>query len=173
MEKIFYAERSAYPTSEHAVKQVLDEYFALPNATIIRNENGKPYLENGKSLFFSVTHTEDMLYIAFSDENVGVDAENLSRMVHFLPIVKKFSLEEREEIRSETDFFYHWTAKESAVKWLGGSIAHDLFKLRFLQGKLYYGEIELPAKLVFLQRDGVLLAVCGERDFSNAEFIGI
>ena len=173
MEKIFYAERSAYPTSEHAIKRVLTEYFALPNAKIIRNENGKPYLENGKSLFFSITHTAERLFIAVSDENVGIDAENLSRSVDFLPIVKKFSSAEREEIHSESDFLYHWTAKECAVKWLGGSIARDLLKLRFIKGKLSYGEIELPANLVFLQRDGILLAVCGERDFSNAEFIGI
>ena len=141
----------------------------------MRNENGKPFLENGGeySLFFSVTHTADMLYIAVSDENVGIDAESLSRMPDFLPIVKKFDAEERAKIRSTSDFLYHWTAKESAVKWLGGSIARDLFKLRYVKEKIYYGEIELPAKLVFFKRNGILIAVCGERDFSNAEFIDI
>ncbi len=173
MEKIFYTDKSAYPNSETAVKRVLSEYFNLKNAEIKKNEHGKPYLQNGRDipLFFSVSHTENRLFIAVSDENVGIDAESLSRQIDYLPIIKRFAPEERKEILSTADFLRHWVAKESAVKWLGGSLAHDLHKLRFVENRLFYGEIEFPTHLVFRNFENYLIAVCGERDFGCAEFI--
>lgn len=173
MEKIFYTDKSAYPDSHTAIKRVLSEYFNLKNAIITKNERGKPFLVNGSelSLFFSVSHTENRLFIAFSDENVGIDAENLSRQTDYMPIVKRFAPEERMEILSPADFLRHWVAKESAIKWLGGSLAHDLHKLRFVENRLFYGEIEIPAHLAFHSFDGYILAICSERDFADAEWI--
>ncbi len=173
MEKIFYTDKSAYPDSQTAIERILSEYFNLKNVHILRNEHGKPYLENGReiSIFFSVSHTENRLFIAFSDENVGMDAENVSRQTDYVPIVKRFAPEERKEILSPADFLRHWVAKESVIKWLGGSIAHDLHKLRFVENRLFYGEIEIPAHLVFHSFESYLLAICSERDFSNAEWI--
>ena len=173
MEKIFYTDKSAYLDSESAIKQVLSEYFNLKSVTIARNEHGKPYLENGREipLFFSVSHTENRLFIAFSDENVGIDVENLSRQTDYLPIIKRFSPEERKEILSPADFLRHWVAKESTIKWLGGSIAHDLHKLRFVENRLFYGEIEIPAHLTFHSFERYILSICSERDFTNAEWI--
>ena len=175
MEKIFYTNAKRFSSSEQAIKEILSTHLRLPFATVEKNELGKPYLKNvgNARLFLSVTHTADVLFIAFSDENVGVDAERLDRCVDYAPIVKKFPYEEQAEIENVTAFLHHWTAKESAIKWIGGSIAHDLSKLKFVRNKLYYGEIELPAHLAFLSKDGVLLAVCSEKDFSNAQFIEI
>ncbi len=173
MEKIYYTDKSAYPNSETAIKRVLSEYFNLKNAEIAKNEHGKPYLENGRDipLFFSLSHTENRLFIAVSDENVGIDAESWLRQIDYLPIIKRFAPEERKEILSLADFLRHWVAKESAVKWLGGSLAHDLHKLRFVENRLFYGEIEFPTHLVFRKLENYLIAVCSERDFGNAEFI--
>lgn len=173
MEKIFYTDKSAYPDSQTAIRCVLSEYFNLKNVEILRNEHGKPYLENGREipLFFSVSHTENRLFIAFSDENVGIDAENLARQTDYVSVIKHFAPEERKEILSPADFLRHWVAKESAIKWLGGSIARDLHKLRFVEDRLFYGEIEIPAHLAFHSFEGYLLAICSERDFTNAERI--
>lgn len=173
MEKIFYTDKSAYPDSQTAIRCVLSEYFNLKNVEILRNERGKPFLVNGNelSLFFSVSHTENRLFIAFSDENVGIDAENLTREIDYLPIMKRFSIEERKEILSPADFLRHWVAKESAIKWLGGSIARDLHKLRFVENRLFYGEIEIPAHLIFHSFENYILAICSERDFKSAEWI--
>lgn len=173
MKKIFYTDKTAYPDSQTAIKHVLSEYFNLKAVKIVKNEHGKPYLENGRDipLFFSVSHTENRLFIAVSDENVGIDAENPARQVDYLSVIKRFSPEERREILSSADFLRHWIAKESAIKWLGGSLAHDLHKLRFCDARLYYGEIEIPAHLVFRSFEGYILAICSERDFDNAEFI--
>ncbi len=173
MEKIFYTDKSAYPDSRTAVQHVLSKYFNLKSAAIERNEHGKPFLVNGNELplFFSVSHTGNRLFIAFSDENVGIDAENLSRQPDYLPILKRFPPEERKEILSPAHFLRHWIIKESAIKWLGGSIAHDLYKLRFVENRLFYGEIEIPVRLTFHSFESYILAICSERDFSSAEWI--
>ena len=173
MEKIFYAKRSEYAKSDDAVKKILRERFNIENAVIVRSESGKPYLSNARelSLFFSVSHTDETLFVAVSDQNVGIDAELLSRKVEYAPIVGKFDERERNEIRTKEDFLRHFTAKESAVKWLGGTLAHDLRALRYTQGRMIYQEVELPAYLAFPTFNGYVVAVCADRDFSDAEFI--
>ena len=171
MKKIFIGNQNAYTTSEQAVQYVLSQYFHLPNAQIERGDHGKPFLVGGKEipLFFSVSHTNGLLFITFSDENVGIDAEHTARQANFASIVKRFSQIERAEIATTQDFLRHWIVKESAVKWLGGSLASDLHKLRYEKGVLWYGEIELPAKLTLLTLNDCFIAVCSERDFTNAE----
>ena len=172
MEKIFFAESSAFPTSISAVEKILSTYFGISKAQICRTENGKPYLKNLENpLFFSISHTKTGIFIAFSDENVGIDAERLDRDVRYQSILHKFPFEEREEITSCEDFLRHWTVKESAVKWLGGTLAHDLKKLSYINGILRYEQLELPIRVTTLLLQGHILSVCGEKDFSNAEFI--
>ena len=172
MEKIFFAKNPAFPSSISAVKEILSTYFGIDNAEICRTENGKPYLKNAKNpLHFSISHTKTGLFIAFSKENVGIDAERMERTVRYQSILNKFPFEEREEIACEEDFLRHWTVKESAIKWLGGTLAHDLKKLRYTNGLLHYNQLELPVHITTLRLEGHILSICSDRDFSSAEFI--
>lgn len=151
--------------------RVFEKYFSVSSTKIKRTENGKPYLESENGLFFSVSHTDSMLFIAVSDCNVGLDAENEDRKVNYTAIVKKFSLHEQSEIVSNIDFLKNFTAKESAVKFLGGKLALDLNKLQVINGEIVYNNSPLPAILSYPVFDGYILAVCCEKDFSSAEFI--
>ncbi len=174
MEKIFYATPSAFSSSTSAIVHILKEYFGIANPTIDKTENGKPYLKTPtKRLFFSLSHTKTHLFIAFSDENVGIDAEKTDREVAYAPLLKKFPFDERETIGSTEDFLRHWTVKEAAVKWLGGTLAHDLKKLRFLNGRLFYEQLELPVCATTLRIADCFVSVCSERDFSNPELIQV
>lgn len=171
MEKIFYADITAY-SSEAAIIKILSEFYGIRNAVILRTENGKPYLENAEhGPFFSVSHTTEKLFIAFSSANVGIDAEPLSRKTSYASVVKKFPLEEREEIACAQDFLKHWVVRESAVKYLGGTLARDLKRLSYIDGRLSYGAVELPVKIKIFTFEEHILSVCGEKDFENAEFI--
>ena len=170
METIFYADSSAGP-SDARVKQILSRHFGMENATILRTKNGKPYVENGP--FFSVTHTEKRTYIAVSKENVGIDAEALSRAVEYQAILKRFPEAEREEITTPQEFLTHWTVKESAVKFLGGTLAHDLKKLAFIKNNLTYENKPFPASVTLVHHDGFFLAICGSKRFANAEIVPI
>ena len=171
MEKIFYTHKSVYPDSESALQRILTDFFGITDAKIARLKTGKPYLSNYPNLFFSVSHTDGMLFFAFSDENVGIDAEANGRDVDYVTVSKRFSPVERAEITDKSTFLRHWTALESAVKWLGGSLAKDLRKLRFEKNTLFYGEIELPVHVCFFQIAEHTVCVCGERDFSGTEQI--
>lgn len=171
MEKIYYADASAFENTETAVLFILKKYFGVTTAKIVWGDNGKPFLDI--PLFFSVSHTKERLFIAFCDINVGLDAEQCNRKTDYLPIIKKFHPQERKEITSNEQFIRHWTVKESAVKWLGGSLAKDLSRLRFYQNALFYGDIQIPATLTFLQIDEHFISVCSERDFSQAETVKI
>lgn len=174
MEKIFFAESSAFPSSISAVEKILSTHFGMTNTQICRTENGKPYLKNPEiPLYFSISHTKTGLFIAVSNKNVGIDAEAIDRNVHYQPILSKFLMEEREEITACEDFLLHWTVKESAVKYLGGTLAHDLNKFSYIHGVLRYNRLELPVHVTTLRLQGHILSICGERDFSNAEFISL
>ena len=139
---------------------------------ITKNENGKLYIHSPKNLglFFSISHTNDLLFVAFSEENIGIDTENINRNVHYSPIIKKFSASEQSEICSKNDFFTHWTAKEAAIKWLGSSISKDLNALSFIEGKMQYNETTLPLYFSFYIFNEHLVAVCGETDTDNIQF---
>lgn len=170
MEKIFYVKRSDYPSSESAVKKILVDYFGVNAPVILRTENGKPYLQGGK-LYFSVAHTGNDLFIAVCDEDVGIDVENLEKSVDYPPIIKRFSVVERNEITDKQAFLRNFTAKESAVKWFGGTLARDFRKLAYIDGKIYYGEMQLPAVTAFIPFRSFILAVTSMQDFSGVEVI--
>ena len=172
MQKIFYTDVNAYPNSETAVKYIFKRFFQLKNVSIERNENGKPFLCACKSrLFFSVSHTNGKLFIAISDDNVGIDAESEERQTQYASIVKKFPAEEQLEIRSSLDFLKHWTAKEAAIKWLGGTLSHNLANLLYVNGNMIYKNAPLPVCVCFPPFENYIVAICSERDFSETEYI--
>ena len=168
MGKIFYADKSAF-TSEAALKKIFSAYYGKANITILRAKNGKPYVENGPH--FSVTHTQNRLYLAFSDEEIGLDAEHLLRTPNYAPIVKKFAPMEQAEITCTKDFLTHWVVKESAVKYMGGTLTFDLKHLDYTNACLTYRQEIFPAKITLLQHEGFILCVCGSEDFKDAVFI--
>ena len=112
-----------------------------------------------------------MLFVAISDKNVGIDAENVLRKNVSPSLLKKFTLEERAEITSNIDFLRHWTAKESAIKYLGGTLAKDLKKLHFVQGKLRHEKADLNVMTTVFQLFEHIVTVCHEHDFSKAEIL--
>ncbi len=174
MEKIFYADKSRFPSSVEALQAIFAEHFSIRNAVIARTENGKPYLERPtRPLHFSVTHTRKLLFVAVCDQNVGIDAEPCERVVDYPLLVKRFPQEERTEISCGEDFLRHWTVKESAVKWLGETLARSLNKLRYVKNHLFYEELELPVFLTTLQIEGHFLSICSERDFSTVTIIKV
>lgn len=171
MGRIFYADKSKY-SSKELLSRILSQFYKIENAEIKRTKNGKPFLANRETpLYFSISHTRELIFIAFSEDNIGLDAELLDRKVDYEKICAKFSYEEQQEISSTETFLKHWVAKESAVKYLGGTLAHDLKKLTFTHNVIAYENQPLPIAAQFFQFRGHILCLCGKRDFSNVEFI--
>ena len=170
MEKIFYADKSAF-TTEAALKRILSVCYGRDSVEILRTEHGKPYVENGPH--FSVTHTKNRLYIVFSDTEIGLDAESLSRTPYYETVVKKFSPAEQAEIDCAETFLKHWVVKESAVKYMGGTLALDLYKLDYANGCLFYDNAPFPAKIALHTHEEFILSVCGTAPLADAKFISL
>ena len=172
MIKVFYADKTKYPNSKTAIQHLLTLYFQIENAEILKTENGKPYLQtlDNANLFFSVAHTKEYLFIAFSDKNIGIDAENLTRLTNYQAIIKKFTPEEQNQIQSNSDFLQYWTAKEATIKWLGGTLAFDLKKLVFYNGHMYHNETTLPIFVHFKKFNTHIICICSEHNDNDWKF---
>ncbi len=117
-------------------------------APVLRGENGKPFLAD-HSRFFSVSHTDELTAVAFSDQEVGLDAERADETRRYDKILSALSPAERAEIKSAKDFFAHWTAKESYVKFRGETLGKLYRRLSFVGGRLLQDEKPLPVSLHF------------------------
>ena len=165
MNIIFYAPKIDFPSSKDCIDRIMKQRFHIQDFSLYKNENGKPFLtipSTDSPFFISVTHTKSEYFIAFSSQNVGIDAEKLDRTVDFLPILKKFPLAEREEISTNLDFLRHWTAKESAIKWLGGSIAKDFNRLLYRNKEIFLNGLKLPVAITQKEILGHVVSVCQE-----------
>ena len=96
------------------------------------NHFKKPRLWFTKKICFNISHTNNTIFLAISDEPVGVDAEKIKNVPQKL-IEKICTKNELKLIDSSCDyfksFFYIWTKKESFVKKNGNSIFLNYAKL--------------------------------------------
>ena len=148
---VFYTTKPV--PSEAFVARILRERYGIFAPKFTRNAHGKPSL-CGAPPFFSLSHTGGRTFAAFSDADVGLDAEWRGRPIP-LAVLRRLSEAEREE-----DFFRLWTAKEAFVKYLGGSLATLLPALRFERGVLLHNNAPVNATLAFYEQAGCTVAVC-------------
>lgn len=148
---VFYTTKPV--PSEAFVARILQERYGIFAPKFTRNAHGKPSL-CGAPPFFSLSHTGGRTFAAFSDADVGLDAEWRGRPIP-LAVLRRLSEAEREE-----DFFRLWTAKEAFVKYLGGSLATLLPALRFERGVLLHNNAPVNAALAFFEQAGCTVAVC-------------
>ncbi len=98
------------------------------NGVVKRTYLNKPFLEND-FLYVGVTHTDDVIIVAVSRENFGIDCENAGRiMKNPDKIMNRFFTEnERQYILSQKDknsaFLHIWVKKEAYVKYTGEGIS--------------------------------------------------
>ncbi len=115
--------------------------------------NGKPYLV-GESICFNVSHSDNMVVVAVSDQNIGVDLEK-TRNINPKLIDRYFTKCEKEYISVDlpdwqTRFFEVWTKKEAFLKRSGVGLR---VKLNELETKTCEG-------IKTYNLDGFALSVC-------------
>ena len=107
---------------QFAVRKGLKELFGIENPQILRQKIGKPYLKNNE-VFFSVSHTADIVAVAFSEYPVGIDIE-YPREYSKGVCRRMFNCEENLYAqKSNINFTKIWTLKEAAVKASGEGIS--------------------------------------------------
>lgn len=98
------------------VDKFLEEVYGVESREIVF-EDGKPMLIDGGK-YFSISHSEDLIAIAFSDTNCGVDIEKVK--------LREFTkISERMGFEAETlgEFYQEWTKYEALYK-LGKNIEY-------------------------------------------------
>ncbi|MBO5388605.1 MAG: 4'-phosphopantetheinyl transferase superfamily protein [Lachnospiraceae bacterium] len=115
------------------------ELGAEPKELVIgRGSQGKPYVEGYPKFHFNISHSGDMVVVAYGDSLVGVDVERMRCRESDLKVAKRcFTAEEYTFITddefnadlegisysTEERFFMVWTMKEAYLKYKGCGIS--------------------------------------------------
>lgn len=108
---------------------LLAEAVGMPLPEIRRTRQGKPYLSEGR-LHFSVSHTRDHAFCCVSDRNVGVDAEEIGRVIDLRLAARILSHTEAVRFDAASDkqdcLLRFWVLKESYAKLTGRGFGNYL-----------------------------------------------
>lgn len=73
----------------------------------------KPFLK-GRELFFSISHSKDIIAVAFNNSNVGFDIEFIQNRPNFEAIMERFG--KKVDNPTLEDFYKFWTFYEAEYK---------------------------------------------------------
>ena len=106
-------------------------------------EKGKPYFKNNKDIYFSISHSKNLVGVAFSDKEVGFDIQVVKRVTDNL-FKRVLSEEELAAVGAklceptvgasskspiESIFFYNWVKKEAILKRDGTGLVNDMINI--------------------------------------------
>lgn len=157
MLEIFYTKQPVQ--SDAFIAKILGKYYNIPNPAICKSIHGKPYLQKGK-ICFNLTHSKGLTALAVGKHEVGFDCESLSGKPR-PAVLGKFTEREKGEISSVQDFYRHWTARESYVKYLGEQLAALWRKVEFFGGKIYVRGEEAGVPVLQFDLDDYTFSICG------------
>jgi len=110
-----------YANEIDQIRSLLSSYLKnqLSREELLKNENGKPYFNNGP--YFNVSHSGRYVLMAVSTAEIGVDIEEIKNK-DMSSLVRIFNEAEAKMIKEHSDFYYLWCAKESLIKCMGLSV---------------------------------------------------
>lgn len=93
------------------------------------NEHKKPFLKNYKGWFFNISHCKSAVCCAFSDQQIGVDIEEVREYKESLAnyVCNEKELQQLSCSDTKADDFYKlWTQKEAVFKLMGTGITGEI-----------------------------------------------
>ena len=103
--------RVEYALGRYLVKNIAKKFYDLENVEI-GVKNNKPFFLN-QDLNFSISHSKDIVLVAFSKHLIGADVEFM-RKRDFCSILARLNIV--EENPTCENFYKHWTAYEAKIK---------------------------------------------------------
>ena len=94
------------------VKFIAKYVYQIKNIEIERVDK-KPFLKSGE-LFFSISHSKDVVAVAFDNGNVGLDIEFIQDRSNFEAIMERFG--KKVDNPTLEDFYKFWTLYEAEYK---------------------------------------------------------
>ncbi len=113
-------------------------------------KTGRPYIDD--DIFVGVTHTDELIIIAFNESNFGIDAEKEDRVINKKTklIDKYFTKDEKEYISNNADSFLEmWVKKEAFVKTFEKGIA-DMKKSSVLNAGGKFKKIKYAGYIIYV-----------------------
>lgn len=105
------------------------------NKKVVIDFSNKPKIIDGP--FFNLTHTKNYVAFYLSDEEVGIDIENKSRLVSEVLFNKCLCDEEKKSLSGDKNeyFLTCWVKKEAYLKFLGSGINTRMENINSLEIK--------------------------------------
>lgn len=94
------------------VNFIAKSVYEIDNIEIVRVDK-KPFLK-GRELFFSISHSKDIIAVAFNNSNVGFDIEFIQNRPNFEAIMER--LGKKLDNPTLEDFYKFWTFYEAEYK---------------------------------------------------------
>jgi 4'-phosphopantetheinyl transferase len=135
-------DRSSFVSRRVALRILLSRYTDIPPSGIefIAGKNKKPELRSElNTIRFNVSHSGELILIAISDTEIGVDIERIETSFNYSDILRhSFSKQEISCIQQATDsrelFFRLWTRKEALAKASSRGLDDELRNIPCLDG---------------------------------------
>lgn len=134
---------------------------------IIRNEHGKPSLEEYPEIKYNLSHANGIAVCLVSDTECGIDCEGVRP---YRPNVVKRAFSENEKMlienasENERDllFFRLWTLKEAYVKAIGIGISYPMNTVEFsFDGNKIISSVKDHTFKQYILKDGkFIVAIC-------------
>ncbi len=81
-----------------------------------RDGNNKPYFKDYPNIRFSISHSNDLIVLAMSNTEVGIDIEYIKPRSFESIVEKRFFPDEKLEAQTLEGFLKVWTRKEAYLK---------------------------------------------------------
>lgn len=115
-------DKSGHEAGRQLLAELYREATGNPLPEIRTTDRGKPFFAEG-NLHFSISHTRKHAFCVLSENNVGMDAEELDRPINLKLVEKVLSPEEKTQFDRAEDksraFLTFWVLKEAAAKLSG------------------------------------------------------
>lgn len=135
-------DRNSFVSRRVALRILLNRYTDIPPSAIefTAGKNKKPELKSElNKIRFNVSHSGELILIAISNTEIGVDIEHLESSFNYSDILKHgFNEQEINHIEQAADsrqlFFRLWTRKEALCKASSKGLDDDLRDIPCLDG---------------------------------------
>ena len=153
-------------------KNLIDQKQHIISSYLKRKYVKDYYLDEFKkpksdTIFFNVSHSENLVGIAIADKDVGLDIEYKNKERKEKLIKYTCSEEEIKLIKEDSDFYKLWTSKESLLKCLGTGLVNNIKEVNALplNGIKKYGEEFFYSHYIDYIDYSISVTVKGEFDF--------
>ena len=107
--------------------------------TIVKNEAGKPRVEDYVNFYYNISHSGRYVVVASGNSNVGVDVQRHDAGIDRMAVAEQyFSPDEQIYVGQSLRRFYEvWTGKESYLKYTGEGLRRHMSSFSILGGILH------------------------------------